>query len=292
MELAIATPESDSEAGAPPSSAIVPGVLGFGDSDVQARLERLQLPFEPSGYDAYGTSKRALQLAFRWLEPLYKNYFRVRCHDIQRVPTHTRAMLVPNHSGGVGIDAAMTICACFFELEPPRLAQGMADMFLNRLPLASLITSRTGQLTGLREHAARLLADERLLLVFPEGARGTAKLFTERRTVQSFPLGFMRLAMQTNTPIIPVGILGAGEALPTVLNLAHAGRWLGVPYLPLTPYLLPVPLPARFELYFGQPLSFAGTGHEENDEVSANVERVRTAIESLLQSGASKYRVV
>lgn len=267
-------------------------MLGFGHDDVKERLERLNLPFEASGYDAYGTSKHALDLAFRWLAPLYKNYFRVRCHDIQRVPSHTRAMLVPNHSGGVGIDAAMTICACFFELEPPRLAQGMADKFLNRMPLASLVTSRTGQLTGLPEHAARLLADERLLLVFPEGVRGTAKLFSERRSVHSFPLGFMRLAMQTNTPIIPVGILGAGEALPTVANLPRLGRWLGVPYLPLTPYLLPWPLPVRFELYFGQPLWFAGTGHEENAEVSANVECVRTAIESLLLGGAAKYRVI
>ena len=268
------------------------GVFGFDRGDIEERLARLELPFERSGYDAYGTSRQALEVAFRWLRPLYKNYFRVRCHGIEHVPARTRAMLVPNHSGGVGIDAAMTIGACFFELEPPRLAQGMADRFLNRLPIASLALGRTGQLTGLPEHAARLLEDERLLLVFPEGARGTAKLFSERRTVASFPLGFMRLAMQTHTPIVPVGILGAGEALPTVRNLERAGRWFGVPYLPLTPYLLPWPLPARFELYFGEPLVFAGTGHEENAEVRANVEQVRSAIESLVALGASKYRVV
>lgn len=267
-------------------------VFDFGRDDIDARLARLELPFEPSGYDVYGTSRAALRSAFRWLRPLYKNYFRVRCHGIEHVPARTRAMLVPNHSGGVGLDAAMTICACFFELDPPRLAQGMADRFLNRLPLASLVASRTGQLTGLPEHAARLLEDERLLLVFPEGVRGTAKLFSARRTVSSFPLGFMRLAMQTHTPIVPVGILGAGEALPTVANLERAGRWLGVPYLPLTPYLVPWPLPARFEFHFGEPLTFTGTGHEENDEVRANVERVRAAIESLLEAGASKYKVV
>lgn len=267
-------------------------MFGFGRDDIEERLTRLELPFEASGYDAYGTSRRALSIAFRCLEPLYRMYFRVRCHDIQRVPSRTRAMLVANHSGGVAIDAAMTICACFFELEPPRLAQGMADRFLNRLPLASLIASRTGQLTGLPEHAARLLEAERMLLVFPEGVRGTAKLFSERRTVSSFPLGFMRLAMQTATPIVPVGILGAGEALPTFVNLERAGRFFGVPYLPLTPYLVPWPLPARFELYFGEPLTFTGTGHEESDEVRANVECVREAIAALVRAGATKYRVV
>lgn len=267
-------------------------MFGFDRSDIHERLARLDLPFEASGYDAYGTSREVLGAAFRWLAPLYEKYFRVRCHGIEHVPARTRAMLVANHSGGVGIDAAMTICACFFELEPPRLAQGMADRFLNRLPFASLVASRTGQLTGLPEHAARLLEDERLLLVFPEGVRGTAKLFSERRTVATFPLGFMRLAMQTATPIVPVGILGAGEALPTVANLERAGHWFGVPYLPLTPYLVPWPLPARFELHFGEPLAFTGTGHEENDEVRANVERVHTAIEALVRAGASKYKVI
>ena len=120
-----------------------------GNQGVNARVASLALGFEASGYDAYGISREALTRAFRVLEPLYRRYFRVRVHDIERVPTEGRAMLDANHSGGVGIDAALVIGACFFELDPPRLAQGMADRFLNRLPLASLVMSRTGQLTGL-----------------------------------------------------------------------------------------------------------------------------------------------
>lgn len=267
-------------------------MLDFRGHDVSERVSRLDIPFEETGYDPYGISEKALARAFRLLRPLYKSYFRVRCHDIHRVPRRTRAMLVPNHSGGVGIDAALMIGACFFDLDPPRLAQGMADRFLNKLPLASLVTSRTGQFTGLPEHAARLLNDDRLLLVFPEGVRGTAKLYRERRTVKSFPLGFMRLAMRTNTPIVPVGILGAGEALPTVANLVKPGRWFGAPYLPLTPYLLPLPLPARFELYFGEPMSFVGSGDEDSDEVRGNVEKVRSAVQELIQAGSESYRVV
>ncbi len=255
-------------------------------------MQRLEVPFEPSGYDAYGTSYRALERAFKLLEPLYRGYFRVRCHDAERVPAHTRAMLVGNHSGGIGLDATMLIAACFFELDPPRLAQGMAERFLNRLPLASLVTSRTGQLTGLPEHAARLLNDERLLLVFPEGVRGTAKLFSERRTVKSFPNGFMRLAMKTGSPIVPVGILGAGEAIPSVVNLVSAGKWLGVPYLPLTPYLAPLPLPARLEMYFGEPMLFEGSGNEDNDWIRANVEQVRSSIQALVDRGSAHYRVI
>src|SRR5690606_39535720 len=135
--------DSHKQHGARPEEVVYRrGVLAFSRDDIEDRLARLELPFEASGYDAYGTSRHALALAFRWLAPLYRHYFRVRCHGIEHVPARTRAMLVANHSGGVGIDAAMTICACFFELEPPRLAQGMADRFLSRLPLASLVASR------------------------------------------------------------------------------------------------------------------------------------------------------
>ena len=56
---------------------------------------------------------------------------------------------------------------------------------------------------GLPEHAVRLLEDDRLLLVFPEGARGTAKLFKDRNSLVRFGTGFMRLALQTGTPIVP-----------------------------------------------------------------------------------------
>ena len=256
---------------------------------VHDRVKRLELPFEASGYDAYGISRLALERAFTFLKPWYRSYFRVRCHGLERIPKG-RAILVPNHSGGVGIDAAVVISACFFDLEPPRLAQGMADRFINRLPMASLIASRTGQLTGLPEHAARLLEDERLLLIFPEGVRGTAKLFNERRTVKDFPSGFLRLALKTQSPIVPVAILGAGEALPTVMNLKRLGRWLGLPYVPITPYLVPVPLPVRFEVFFGEPMMFNGDEHEDESVVGRYKHQIQAEILALLQRGADHYR--
>src|SRR6185295_10976404 len=102
----------------------------------------------------------------------------------------------------------------FLEQEPPRLAQAMAEKFLANLPFAARLTSRLGHLTGLPEHVDQLLADERLLLVFPEGARGTAKLFWERDSLVQFGTGFMRLALQTRTPIVPFAFVGGGEAIP------------------------------------------------------------------------------
>jgi len=264
---------------------LVPGV-------VRERIERLELPFGELGYDAYGVSRSALVRGFSALYPLYRHFFRVECRHVDRIPTRTRAMLVPNHSGGFATDALMLIGACFFEMEPPRLAQGMADKYLSALPFASRITGRVGQLTGLPTHAERLLRDERLLLVFPEGVRGTRKLFRERRQLVDFGSGFMRLAMKTRTPVIPVAVLGGGEALPTIANLDRLGRWFGLPYVPVTPYVLPIPLPVKVALHFGRPMEFEGTGHEDDETVFANVESVKRAIVELMKSGAGGYRAL
>jgi 1-acyl-sn-glycerol-3-phosphate acyltransferase len=96
------------------------------------------------------------------------------------------------------------------EMDPARLGQGMAEKFLNMLPFASEWSSRCGQFTGLPEHAERLLNDERLLMVFPEGARGTAKLYWERYSLVGFGTGFIRLALATHTPVIPFAFIGGG----------------------------------------------------------------------------------
>src|SRR5262249_23686404 len=161
-----------------------------------------------------------------------------------------RAMLVGNHSGGVALDGAMTHASMFFDMNPPRLAQGMAEKFLNQVPFFSQFTNRLGHFTGLPEHAVRLLEDGRLLMVFPEGARGTAKLYPERHSLVQFGTGFMRLAMKTKTPIVPFAFIGGGEAIPTIMNSNALGKLVGAPYVPITPYLVTVPLPVRLAIYY------------------------------------------
>ena len=144
---------------------------------------------------------------------------------------------------------------------------------------------KTGQFTGIPEHAIRLLEDDRLLLVFPEGARGTAKLFPERHSLVDFGTGFVRLALKTKTPIIPFGFLGGGEAMPTVFNAYALGKLLGVPYIPVTPYGLPLPLPAMMQVRFGEPLLFDGDGTEEDGVILEYVAEVKRSIAKLIADG-------
>lgn len=260
----------------------------FVDEDVHARVRRLELPFNRYGYDPYGISQSHLDVFFSGLTWLYRHYFRVRAYGVDNVPTRGRAMLVGNHSGGVAVDGAMVLCSMLLEKEPPRLAQGMAEKFLNRLPVSSQWTNRVGQFTGLPEHASRLLEDDRLLMVFPEGARGTAKLYPERNSLVRFGTGFVRLALATNTPIIPFSFIGGGEAVPTIHNSLALGKLIGAPYVPFTPYVLPLPRPVPCEIYYGKPMVFSGTGNEDDEQVGAHVARVKTEIGRLIELGLSR----
>lgn len=260
-------------------------MIALSAPEVAERIERLELPFDEHGIDPFGISKRHLGTFFTVLGWAYKRYFEVTTNGIEHVPRRGRAMLVGNHSGGVALDAGMVLASMFFDLDPPRLGQGMAEKFLARAPFASLWTSRLGQLTGLPEHAARLLEAERLLMVFPEGARGTAKLFGDRNSLVDFGTGFVRLAIQHKTPIVPFAFIGGGEAIPTMVNLVGLGRRIGVPYIPLTPWLLPIPRPTSLQIYYDEPIVFEGSGNEEDEVIHGHVEVVRSKIAALIDAG-------
>ena len=93
--------------------------------------------------------------------------------------------------------------------------------------------------------------------------------------------------LATRTPIVPFGFVGGGDAMPTIANLTGLGRVLGVPYIPLTKYLLPVPKPTTFQLVYSTPMRFEGDGSEPDEIVLGYVEQVRARIAWLIEQGRS-----
>jgi 1-acyl-sn-glycerol-3-phosphate acyltransferase len=257
----------------------------FVDKEVASRIDRLEIPFNECGVDPYGITKKHLGLSFSALGLFYRRYFAVKVHGIEHVPKRGRAMLVGNHSGGVALDGAMVVASMFFDMEPPRLAQGMSEKFINRMPFFSQWSIRAGHLTGLPEHAERLLSEDRLLMVFPEGARGTAKLYNERYSLVRFGTGFIRLALKTRSPVVPFAFIGGGAAIPTIANSYTLGKLFGAPYVPITPYLVTVPLPVSLAIHYGEPMIFEGNGTEDDEVIAGYVEQVRGRIADLIEVG-------
>lgn len=255
------------------------------DPLVAARVDALDIDFNEFGNDPYGVSKVHLTRMASVLDWLYRDYFKVEVFGLDNVPSAGRGLLVGNHSGGVAIDGVMVMASMLLEAEPPRLVHSMAERFLHRFPMASQAMSKTGQFTGSPDQALRLLNDERLLLVFPEGARGTAKLAKDADTLVRFGTGFMRLALETKSPIVPFGFVGGGEALPTIANLGRIGALFGVPYVPVTKWIVPVPRPTQFQLLYGKPMFFEGNGHESDEAIARRIDQVKEQIHGLIAKG-------
>lgn len=264
----------------------------FTNQEIAEKVRRIELPFNAYGLDPYGVSQDYLAVFYSLLLPLYRDYFTVRTHGIENIPAQGRAMVVGNHSGGLPVDGAMVLASLFAEMDPPRLAQGMVEKFAQSLPFLSHWFSRVGQFAGLPEHAERLLNDDRLLMVFPEGVRGVGKLFKDRYKLERFGTGFIRLALATNTPVIPMAFIGGEEALPTAFHLKKMAKLIGVPYIPVPPYLLPLPMPVHCEIYYGEPMYFSGNGNEEDRVINGYVEQVKARICELIEQGRVERRSV
>ena len=147
------------------------------DPQVRRNVDRLPIAFDDYGFDRFGLSKKTLVRAYSPVAYMYRHYLKVTAFGLENVPATGRALLIANHSGGIGADAAMIMTSLLLNDEAPRLGQGMADYFLTRSPFARPFLRKVGHLTGIPEHGEQLLADERLVVVFPEGARGAGKLF-------------------------------------------------------------------------------------------------------------------
>ncbi|MCG8418760.1 MAG: acyltransferase family protein [Proteobacteria bacterium] len=261
--------------------------------DIMQRFEALDLDDNEYGYDPFGCSKESLSYAAVIAGWLYRSYFRCEVHGCENVPARGRCLLVANHSGQLPFDALMTVMAIFLEPAQPRVVRSTLERFIPRVPFASYLLSRWGQIVGTPDNCLRLLEDEELVLVFPEGARGIAKPFSRRYQLTRFGRGFMRLALQTGAPVVPMAIIGAEEQAPAI-NAWPIARLLGAPSFPVVPYppFFPViPLPAKYRMYFGEPLTFTGDASDDN-AVADNVAAVKQRIQSMIERGLEERRYV
>src|SRR4051795_4228007 len=256
--------------------------LAQGGPDLEARLARLVAPQNEYGVDPFGLELDFTRAAIAPVLWLYRNYFRVQTHGIGHVPTG-RAMLVSNHSGQLPLDAAMIALSLLVEAEPPRVARAMVEKWAPTLPFVAPFFARIGQVVGTPENCRRLLAAGETIMVFPEGVRGLNKTWDKRYQLQDFGSGFMRIALETGTPIVPGGVGGAEEQAPAFFDFRAGAKLLGLPALPITLTGVPLPLPVKYHLWFGPPMRFSGSAEEYDTELERKVRQVKSAVQELLR---------
>lgn len=263
-------------------------------AEVRERLRALEIPENEFGYDAFGFKRDSLLVPLLFTQWLYRHYFRCDAFGVEHIPERGRCLFVANHSGQLPFDGLIIVAAIFLEPRRPRLARSMVEHFVPTVPFVSYLFNRWGQITGTPENCRRLLAGEEAILVFPEGARGVSKPFSERYQLADFGHGFMRLALETRTPIVPVAVIGAEEQAPAfnIKTLARALHTPSFPVVPYPPFFPIVPLPVKYRLYFGEALRFEGDADDDEEIIDEKVRAVRNRIQSMIHLGLRERRHV
>ena len=259
--------------------------------DAEARFHSLTTASNEYGVDPFGLDVNFALSAVAPFVWMYKHYFRVSVLGIENVP-EGRVLLISNHSGQLPFDGAMIGIAMMVEAAPPRIIRAMVDHWVPSLPFVSTFMARCGQVVGTPENCRRLLAADESILVFPEGMKGILKPYRQRYQLEAFGQGFMRLALATDTPIVPIAVVGAEEQAPAIADIKSLGKLLNLPTIPITPTLLPIPLPVKYHIAFGEPMRFTGRTDDDEDELDRKVRQVRSTVQTMLQQGVAERKHV
>jgi 1-acyl-sn-glycerol-3-phosphate acyltransferase len=261
--------------------------------DFEQRLERVAARMGDGGLDPFGLDPETAKYAVAAAAFLHRVYFRTESKGLENLP-QGRALLIANHSGQLPVDGLLIGASLFLEAEPPRIVRSMVEKWTQTLPYIGTFFQRVGQVVGVPENARRLLQHGEVILVFPEGARGVAKPFWQRYELTEFGLGFMRLALETNTPIVPIAVVGGEEQYINVGNIDRLAKLLRMPVFPVVPqWLLPgglLPLPVKYHLTFGEPLRFTGDPDDEDAVIERKVAVVRRTIQTMVHRGLKERR--
>jgi 1-acyl-sn-glycerol-3-phosphate acyltransferase len=242
--------------------------------------------------DDWGRSQRVFDLVEPLLDFYYRYWFRVEVEE--NVPSSGGALIVSNHSGALPPDAPMIMQAIRHEHPSPRPLYMLGEDWFKGYPGVGMLANKIGLVGAHPANAQRLLGDEgRLVLVFPEGQKGSRKLFWQRYRLRRFGRGgFVRTAMRAGVPIVPTAVIGAEEAMPIFAHVPLLQRLSGLIYFPIN-HAFPhfgaaaglMYLPAKFRIRFLEPIDLSQYDPEDADDIALVgrlSERIRLRIQEEL----------
>lgn len=236
------------------------------------------------GYDAWGFNMKNMKNNMRFTKYLYDSFYKVEAFGLENIPKEGRCLIIPNHSGQLPFDGMLIGYALLTNQYAPRAPKAMVERFLPTVPFIGNWLSSVGAVIGDPINCERMLDNEEAVVVFPEGVRGSNKLYKLKYQLQRFGSGFMHLAMKHNAPIIPIAVIGMEETIRSYADLKPLAKVLG---MPVAPIVIPWVFPSKVYLYFGKPMYFKNDVHKESD-VKERVDEVKAAINKLISTGLEK----
>ena len=252
--------------------------------------------------DEWGLDREVLDAVRPFFEFMYKTYWRVQMMGVENIPGDGRALLVVNHSGQLPWDGAMLGTGVLLEHPNQRLVRTLYATWFPTLPFFSDLLVKLGQVLATEDNGIRLLEQDELTAVYPEGYKGVGKLYKDRYRLARFGRGgFVRMALKTRAPIIPVAIVGAEETYISLTKSNLMSKLTGFPYFPISPtfpwlgLLGFVPLPTKWFIDIGEPIpmdSYAPNAEQNLMLVSQITDQVRNIVQDMIFARLSKRRSV
>lgn len=212
----------------------------------------------------------------RLLLEIMRKYFRLEVTGLENIPRKGGAIVAPNHSGYAGFDAVLL--AHILQKEGKRVPRVLTHHFWFLTETTAIPAQKMGFTEATYENGVNALRKKNLIVLFPEGEQGNFKPTSEMYQIQEFKRGFVRMALETQTPIIPTVILGAEE---THINLSRLKltKFLRGTVLPLP--LNIIPLPAKWRIHFLEPIYLPHKPEAVNDPEL--VHEIAQEIQELMQ---------
>jgi 1-acyl-sn-glycerol-3-phosphate acyltransferase len=229
------------------------GALGF--ETWPALVRHLQIA--SYDIDALGLDPVVAEILWHLGNYLYFDYFRVQAQGLENVPMEGAAVLAANHGGAaIPYDAIMLQMAVTNEAPLPRRVRVIGTEIFNMVPTYSHLYRKSGAAYAAKEDAMWVLENGHLLGVFPEGVQGFQKSGSEAYRLQRFGRGgFVKLAMRSGAPIVPVAILGSEEVHPALFTSKRLAQLVRMVFPQqrveeMAVWLNPLPLPVRWQIRF------------------------------------------
>ncbi|MDH3261059.1 MAG: 1-acyl-sn-glycerol-3-phosphate acyltransferase [Acidimicrobiia bacterium] len=264
------------------------GTIGF---DTWPALIR-HLQMASYDIDALGLDPVIAEMLWHLGNYVYFDYFRVTAQGLEHVPMEGAAVLASNHGGAaIPYDALMLQMAVTNEAPLPRRVRVIGTEIFNMIPTYSHLYRKSGAAYAAKEDAMWVLENGHLLGVFPEGVQGFQKPSSDAYRLQRFGRGgFVKLAMRSGAPIVPVAILGSEEVHPALFTSKRLAQLVRLVFPQqrveeMAVWLNPIPLPVRWQIRFLEPIEVGpATDRPDRLTVLETAETVRARVQKALDA--------
>ncbi|WP_197469114.1 1-acyl-sn-glycerol-3-phosphate acyltransferase, partial [Oleiphilus sp. HI0125] len=159
--------------------------------ELDEKLDRIEKPVGSLGYDPWGFNTDTNKIVFSLFSNIYDKYFRVETSGLEHIPNDGPVLIIANHSGQLPIDGTLIGYAVANRDHAPRYPRAMIERFFPTVPYIGNILNQLGAVLGDPTNCAKMLENGEAVIVFPEGIRGSGKMYKDRYQLQRFGNGFV-----------------------------------------------------------------------------------------------------